>query len=98
MPEDYQDGRYEWNIQKNALNYAKHGVTFADAARIFDNYYRGTLVLRPGLNELRFPATGLIHEKEYSVIYTRRNGRMRIITARRARQYEREAFWDSYDG
>lgn len=95
-PEDYQDERYEWNLQKNDLNYAKHGVTFIEAIRIFDGYYRETLVLRPELTELRFLATGLIREKEYSVIYTRRKGRIRIITARRARNYEREAFWDSY--
>lgn len=97
MLEDYQDERFEWDVAKSVSNYTRHGLTFSEAIKIFDRHYLKTPILRPDLIEPRMLATGLMHDKEYSVIYTPRNGRIRIITARRARRYEREAFWESYD-
>lgn len=35
--EDYDDGFFQWSRQKENLNIAKHGVSFAHASEIFDD-------------------------------------------------------------
>lgn len=81
---------FEWHEDKNALNRAKHGIDFDDAIAIFD----GPLLIRPSSrgDEERFVAIGAVAEVEIAVVYTMRNSVIRVISARRARRYEREAY------
>jgi uncharacterized protein len=77
---------FEWDGNKARENIAKHGFDFA--VRIFDGPVRRLASLRPGA-ERRVIATGQIEGRFISVVYTRRNGRYRIISARPARRNER---------
>lgn len=82
---------YEWNEQKNAANKAKHGIAFEVAIKVFDDVY----IEAPSTgqhDEKRMLAIGQVNEKELVVIYTSRDIRKRIISARRARTYERETY------
>lgn len=45
-----------------------------------------------------FRAIGVADDLELAVIYTWREGRRRIISARRARHHEREAYREAYPG
>ena len=89
---------FEWDPAKNAANIAKHGIDFADAIHIFEGkvLYRSTEYRDFG--ELRVIAVGELNGKEIAVIYTPRAEKRRIISARRARDYERAAFRDVYPG
>ena len=79
---------FEWDEAKNAANRRKHGFDFAYAIRIFDRPVRHLAARRKG-EERRLIATGQVEGRFISVVYTRRNGRYRIISARPARRNER---------
>lgn len=85
---------FEWDDKKRQITLEKHGIAFEDATSVFD----GTELVRttdfPG--EPRWIAIGLVNGRETAVIFTKRGSAIRIITARRARDYERRAYYD-YD-
>jgi uncharacterized DUF497 family protein len=79
---------FEWDEPKNEANRRKHGFDFTYVIRIFDGPIRRLASSRPG-EERRMVATGQVEGRFGSVVYTRRDGRYRIISARPARRNER---------
>lgn len=79
---------FEWDEVKNRANRLKHGFDFTFAIRIFQGPVREWNDLRPR-SEVRRIAVGRVDGLFVAVIYTRRNGRYRIISARPARRNER---------
>ena len=79
---------FEWDAPKDETNRRKHGFDFTYAIRIFDGPVR-YLASRRDRGERRIIATGQVEGRFISVVYTRRNGRYRIISARPARRSER---------
>ncbi len=95
MEDDFLGG-FEWDEEKRKQAILKHGIDFADAIGIFD----GEVLLAPSKHddERRWIAVGLLNGIEIAVIYTMRGDTCRIITARRARRYEREKYHARYPG
>ncbi|HEY5608826.1 MAG TPA: BrnT family toxin [Alphaproteobacteria bacterium] len=89
---------FEWDPAKNAANIAKHGIDFAGAVKIFSGDTVEYSDIRRDYGEIRVNAIGEINGKEIVVIYTPRAEKRRIISARRARDYERAAFRYVYPG
>lgn len=88
MSED--DSVYEWDEAKRLKTIEKHGIDFLDLGAFF-----GSTILVGSASsddEPRFLAIGELNGSVITVIFTERNGRRRIITARKARRYEREDF------
>ena len=84
---------FEWDIIKNELNIQKHRIRFEDAQTIFDS----PIVERPSTqihNESRIVAIGLLNGREITVVYTKRENKIRFISARRASRYERKEYWN----
>ena len=81
---------FEWDENKRRSVIEQHGIDFEDAVQIFDGPVRETL--SPRMNEERWLAVGVVDGIEIAVVYTIRNGRRRIITARRARTNERRDY------
>jgi uncharacterized protein len=79
---------FEWDEAKNEANFAKHGFDFEHAIQIFDGPIRQFADSRPW-GEQRIVATGQVAGEFITIVYTRRNGRCRIISARPARRSER---------
>ncbi|MBZ0122813.1 MAG: BrnT family toxin [Roseovarius sp.] len=81
---------YEWDESKRFAALDKHGLDFLDAAEIFANDH---LVL-PARSEVeqRKIAIGYLNGVAIAVVFTVRKEAIRIITARRARRNEREAY------
>ena len=79
---------FEWDEPKNQANRQKHGFDFTYAIRIFDGSVRCVVSDRSS-GERRTVATGQVEGRFISVVYTRRSGRYRIISARPARRNER---------
>lgn len=85
MKEDYL---FEWDEAKNATNRRKHGISFEEAEAIWDD---------PGFVEVhvmdipedRWVAIGRVGKRAYfTAAITYREGRIRIISARRSSRKE----------
>lgn len=84
---------FEWDAVKEAINRQKHGIGFADAAIVFDDPRH--LVedsTKPEHGEWRGKAIGRMGQIVVTVVFTDREGRRRIISARRARKDERTRY------
>jgi uncharacterized DUF497 family protein len=81
---------FEWDDEKAESNYRKHGVTFAEAATVFDDPLAATTAdLGHSDGEDRFLTVGMsVQNRILVVIHTYRGGRTRIISAREATRRE----------
>jgi uncharacterized DUF497 family protein len=85
---------FEWDEVKAAENYAKHGVSFETAVKVFrDPFGIERLDDRQDYGEERFILIGTAEEAVITVVYTERNGRFRIISARRATRHEQDDYF-----
>ena len=88
---------FEWDDRKAAGNFAKHGVPFEYAARVFlDPNRLDAEDKRHDYSEERRLILGKIEGRLYVVAYTPRGEVVRLISARKAnereqRQYRAEA-------
>lgn len=84
--------RFEWDPEKSRTNRAKHGIEFADAvAVLFDPLALSTTEEHP--SELRHVTLGSdALSRILVVVYCRRRGRIRLISARRATRRERQRY------
>lgn len=83
--------RFEWHDEKAARNYEKHGISFEKATGIFDDPVAITIDdPKHSIDERRYITIGTtFFDEVLIVIHTFRNGRIRIISARRANRAER---------
>lgn len=89
MP-DVVSGQFEWDADKDRINREKHHIAFDDAKSLFDEPH---LRLRcPDHGELRWIALGPVDGRLIAVIYTARENRIRLISARATRKSEREIY------
>jgi uncharacterized DUF497 family protein len=77
---------FEWDDNKNDANVEKHGIAFESALKIFSD--RVWITPSDRSSEPRFKAVGLLDENIITVIFTRREYVIRIISARKARKEE----------
>ncbi|HEY5048411.1 MAG TPA: BrnT family toxin [Rhizomicrobium sp.] len=86
-----QDDTFEWDDAKAAGNLRKHGVSFVDCRLVFGDAFA---IERPDdrveHGEDRSIVTGMANGRLTVVIYTERNGRIRIISGRKASRQERD--------
>ncbi len=94
-----QNDRFEWDDEKARLNATRHaGVTFEDAARVFDDVFAvGRADRRESYGEDRFIQIGMAGDRLLAVAYTPRGDRVRIISARRAEPFERRWYHETED-
>lgn len=85
---------FEWDENKNQWNIAQRGFDFAFASGIFEKpvYEEET---QRDYGETRIKAIGKIEGVILCVIYTRRENRIRIISARKASRNERRIYSES---
>jgi uncharacterized DUF497 family protein len=85
---------FEWDEAKAAANFEKHGVSFADAATVFDDpLYVDFYDPDHSTNENRYLITGASKDgRKLIVSYTERNGVVRLISARELTPTERKAY------
>jgi uncharacterized protein len=84
---------FDWDPAKDAANLAKHEIGFDDAVRVFaDPAHYLEDSSRPEHGERRVKAIGMVDGVVIAVIFTDRNRRRRIISARKARRDERTRY------
>ena len=86
---------FEWDLAKNEINLEKHGIDFLGAQSIWDGIVVTLQSTQIHQGEVRHLAIGLYQKREIVVVYTHREDRIRLISARRARKNEREIYWKS---
>jgi uncharacterized DUF497 family protein len=85
---------FEWDEAKAAENYAKHGVSFELAAKVFnDPFAVERLDDREDYGEDRFILIGAADDTVLTVVYAERNDRFRIISARHATRREQDDYF-----
>jgi len=88
---------FEWDENKNQANRDKHGVSFEEARKIWDgNYLEFPEIVQSTGGEERRATMGWIEGEVYIGIWTMREDRIRLISVRRARSYEKEIFSDAF--
>jgi uncharacterized DUF497 family protein len=93
---------FDWDEAKNTTNRKKHGVSFATAARIFDDPYALTQLDLAHFEEERFVTLGAIGPGSILfVVHVNYEGPgkqevIRIISARAATSRERKSYEEAY--
>ena len=85
-------GLYAWDQRKRDSNLRKHGVDFA-IVQDFD--FETALVLRDdrkNYGEERYRAYGMIKGRLHALVFTRREGRNRVISLRKSNAREIAAY------
>lgn len=92
-----QPAQFEWDDDKQRINLAKHRVDFADMQVLFDKRPIMT-VDSPRGEEMRYVTTGEIDGLFYTVVWMYRDGVVRFISARRARDAEQRSYHALHGG
>jgi uncharacterized DUF497 family protein len=80
-------GVFEYDFNKSNSNKEKHGIDFEEAQRIWEDSFAITVPTQR-VEEVRFIIVGMIAKKTWSAIFTMRQDKIRIISARRSRTEE----------
>ncbi|MEW6367835.1 MAG: BrnT family toxin [Acidobacteriota bacterium] len=89
---------FEWDAEKARDNFAKHGIHFADGIEAFWDPHAITLV--DALTEVEKRYTTLAMDslgRVVVVVYTWRQDRIRIISARKATAAERNRYGEGHE-
>ena len=84
---------FEWDDEKAAINFVKHGITFDTAAKVFsDPYLLEEYDEEHSIDEDRWKIIGMVG-KILFVVYTERGEYTRLISAREATPRERRRYY-----
>ena len=78
---------FEFDSAKSAANLEKHGIDFTQAQQLWQDVTRVEVPARM-VDEPRWLVIGRIDGRHWSAVVTYRQGRARIISARRSRKEE----------
>ena len=89
-----QDDDFEWDERKSKSNYDKHGIAFDYAKQAFADPF-GVEILddTEDYREDRYLFIGMIEGTLFSVIYTLRSERFRLISARYSNKDEQDHYF-----
>lgn len=82
---------FEFDTRKSASNKKKHGIDFVEAQVLWDDPDRLEVPAKTQ-PEKRFVLIGKIADMHWSAVFTLRGEKARIISVRRARKQEVEAY------
>jgi len=82
----------EWDAVKRRANYAKHGLDFRDAEKVFQGITLTVEDNRQDYGEKRFISLGLLDDMVVVVVHTARREKIRIISIRKANHREKRAY------
>ncbi len=80
---------FEWDEAKRQANLAKHGLDFADAARLDWTSANVEPDRRFDYGEARFIAVGLLGDRLLAIAFTLRGTAVRVVSFRPASRKER---------
>jgi uncharacterized protein len=85
--------RFEWDERKNLLNIRHHKIDFRDVPQVFQGPLLIDLDDRKEYGEERWIGIGMLRDIPVVVVFVERGpDRLRLISARKANQLERERY------
>jgi uncharacterized protein len=90
MSSDFGD--FEWDEAKRARNIRERKIDFIDLVPLFEHDVLEIVDDRFDYGETRIKCFGELSGRVYVVVYTRRGGTRRIISARKANVREQRAY------
>lgn len=89
--------KFEWDEVKNKKNQEKHGIRFEDILEVFDYPMLTRVDDRYDYGEVRYIGIGKNQIAVFfTIVYTKREARIRIISARKANKKERKMYGNYY--
>ena len=85
---------FDWDEDKRQSNIRDHGIDFFDVPPLFDGYTVTVEDTRVDYGETRFISLGLLKGRAIAVTHTERGEKIRIISARKATQYEEITYFE----
>ena len=86
---------FEWDENKNRSNQSKHGISFEETTEIFHYPMYEIIDTRRNYSEVRYIGIGRNNLMVVlTVVYTERESRIRIVSARRASKKERGLYYE----
>ena len=86
--------KIEFDTEKDAANFARHGVALALGAKIFDDH---DVLIVPNIREQdredRYKAIGLIGDKLWTTIHVYRGDVVRFLSVRRSNNSEQRIYY-----
>ena len=89
---------FEWDESKRCSNIEKHNVDFEEILDLFDTFLYEIPDNRRGYGEKRTIAFGELEKQVYCLVYTLKGKSCRLISARRANERERKAYYSFLKG
>lgn len=86
----------DWEPRKDLENQRKHGVKFVVACCVFDDPHQNVVPDDGDYDEDRWIGIGRVGPVVLVVAFTERNGRERIVSARRAKRREEQAYYEAF--
>ena len=84
--------KFEWDEAKRRANYKKHGLDFRDAEKILQGSTITAVDDRQEYGEDRYISLGMLEDLIVVVVHTPRSDRSRIISMRKAKLKEQQAY------
>lgn len=85
--------QFEWDENKRLINIRKHGIDFLDVPPIFELDTVTVIDDRFEYGENRYQTLGLLKTRIIMVVHTESETVIRIISARKANQYEEKIYF-----
>jgi uncharacterized DUF497 family protein len=82
---------FEFDTRKSRMNKKKHGIDFIEAQALWEDPDRIEIPTKT-IDEPRFLVVGKISDTHWSIVFTYRGEKIRIISARRSRKEEIEIY------
>jgi hypothetical protein len=82
---------FEFDKNKSRSNKVKHGIDFTMAMKLWNDPNRLEIPAQ-WVNESRYLLIAVLEEEYWSAVFTKRNNKIRIISVRKSRKYEKEIY------
>jgi uncharacterized DUF497 family protein len=79
---------FEWDHQKSIANAAKHGISFEEAVKLWEDQNGIIVYQRLQDGEDRYCLIAQLEQKCWCAVFTLRKGKVRLISVRRCRKKE----------
>ena len=91
---DIENASFEWDDEKDQLNFTKHGIRFRTAAKVFLDPYKLIREDEEHQEEERYNVLGKVGKVLFVVCAFRKDHVVRLISARMASAPERERYYN----
>ena len=82
---------FEFDKNKSRSNKVKHGIDFTMAMKLWNDPNRLEIPAQ-WVNESRYLLIAVLEEEYWSAVFTKSKNRIRIISVRKSRRYEKEIY------